>query len=83
MNLQLTKAAAKSNLLLRGDLLVAEHQQTVIQMSLMDAFEIGVVQGLGQIKADDLGTQRRVEWPYRKTLRCSVCLQGGGNCRHK
>nr|GEU28124.1 hypothetical protein [Tanacetum cinerariifolium] len=61
VDLQRPETAAEIDLLLRRDALVAEHQQVVVEVRLVDAREIVRRQGLMQIEAEDLRAQRRIE----------------------
>ncbi|GLZ25692.1 hypothetical protein Pstu01_23610 [Stutzerimonas stutzeri] len=56
VDLQRAETAAEGDLLLGGDALVTEHQQSVIEMGTMDTSEIGFVQRLGQVQANDFRT---------------------------
>jgi hypothetical protein len=56
VNLQHAEAATEVDLLLRGDTLVAEHDDMVLQVRAVDAGEVLVVDRMRQVQADDLGT---------------------------
>src|SRR5690606_12192854 len=83
MDLQWAEAAAEIDLLLRGDALVAEHQQAVVQVGTVNPREIDIVQRLGQVQADDLGTQWRIEGLDLERLGGGVHQAGRCECRHK
>src|SRR5690606_14585971 len=61
VDLQLTEAAAEVDVLLRGQVLVAEHHHAVFQVGLVDAGEIGVVERLGEVDADYFSAQHGIE----------------------
>jgi hypothetical protein len=69
VDLQHAEAAAEIDLLLRGDALVAEHHDMVIQMRAMNAREVLIVDRPGQVQADDLGTDGTAERADFKALR--------------
>ncbi|MCY1546196.1 hypothetical protein D9M68_821830 [compost metagenome] len=82
MDLQRAEAATEGDLLLGGDALVTEDQQGVIQMGAMDASEVGIAQGTGQVQADDFGTQWCVEGTDVERLGRRLAT-GLGCCRHR
>ncbi|MNZ86891.1 hypothetical protein D3C78_1057340 [compost metagenome] len=57
VDLQLAEQAAEGNLLLRSDVLVAEHQQAMVQMREVDVGEILRIERAGQIQPDDFRAQ--------------------------
>jgi hypothetical protein len=61
MDLQRAKAAAKGDLLVRRDALVAKHQYVVIEVRAMNAREILVNKRLIQIEAQDFRAHGAVE----------------------
>jgi hypothetical protein len=61
VDLQRAETAAEVHLLLRRDALVAEHQQVVVQMRLVDALEIVVRQGAVQVQPKNFGAEWGVE----------------------
>ena len=58
MNHQRAEAAAEIDVLARRDALIAEHQQMMVQVRLMDAGKILARQFARQVQANDLGAQR-------------------------
>jgi hypothetical protein len=61
MNLQRTKAPAESNLLVRRDALIAEHQHVMIEVSTVDAREIVLAQRLAEIEPENFRADGAVE----------------------
>ena len=55
---QWAEAAAEIDVLARRDALIAEHQQMMVQVRLMDAGKILARQFARQVQANDLGAQR-------------------------
>src|SRR5690606_3259378 len=82
VNLQRAETAAEGDLLFRGDALVTEHQQCMIEMGTMDAGKVFIAERPGQIQTDDLGTHRGVERANFERLRRR---RGDGMscCRHR
>jgi hypothetical protein len=77
MDLQRTKAAAKGDLLLGGDALVAKHQYVVIEMRAMNAREILIAKRLIQVEPQHFGTHGAVEGTNFDALRRSRAGTGG------
>jgi len=69
MNLQRPETAAKGDLLLRGDALVAKHQHVVIEVRAVNAREVLCGKRLAQIEAQYFGAYRAVEWANFDGLR--------------
>ncbi|GAB3402944.1 hypothetical protein GCM10027318_11590 [Massilia agilis] len=61
MDLQWAEAAAEGDLLLRRDVLVAEHQHMVVEVGTVDAREFFVGERRVQVQAEHLGAERRIE----------------------
>ena len=57
VTVELAEAAAKGDVLLARDLLVAEQQDAALEEGAMDLVELGVAERLGKIDALDLGAQ--------------------------
>jgi hypothetical protein len=88
MNLQRAKAAAESNLLIRRDALIAEHQHVVIEVSAMNPRKIVLAQGLGEIEPEDLRADGTVESANLEGLGFNgmAIVAGGSRCngsRHR
>ena len=61
MRLEVAEAAGEREVLLGGDVLVAEEDDLVLEQRAMDLVERLVVERLGQVDASDLGADRRAE----------------------
>jgi hypothetical protein len=61
MNLQWPEAAAELCLLARRDKLIAEDQHMMIEMGRVDAGEVHIADGAGQIQAHDFRAQWRIK----------------------
>ena len=61
MRLQLAEAAREGDVLLGGDVLVAEEDDLELQQRAMDLVEGLVVDRLGQVDAAELGADRRAQ----------------------
>ncbi|MNN49255.1 hypothetical protein D3C81_1637700 [compost metagenome] len=57
VDLQLAEQAAEGDLLLRSDVLVAKHQQAMVQMREVDVGEILRIERAGQIQPDNFRAQ--------------------------
>jgi hypothetical protein len=75
VNLQHAETAAEIDLLLRGDLLITEHNDVVVQMRAVHASEVCVVQRTGQIQADDFRAHLFGEWTHIELL-AGACADG-------
>ncbi len=75
MDLQHPEAPAEIDLLLRRDLLIAEHHHMVIQMCLMHTSEVGIVQRPGQIQPNDFRAHLFGEWTHFEGLRSRLSGQ--------
>ena len=72
------------DLLLRGDLLITEHQDVLIQMRAVYASEVCVVQRTGQIQADDFCAHLFGEWTHIELLIRRLRGRGSlGGCWHE
>ncbi|MCY1370014.1 hypothetical protein D9M69_570830 [compost metagenome] len=65
---QAAEAPAEIDVLLRGNALVAEHQQVVVQMRLVHPGEVSRVEFLRQIDTDDLRAHRARQGPDQEIL---------------
>lgn len=72
MDLQHAKTTTESDVLFRADTLVTEHHHVMVEVGTVDAGKILVVDGPGQVQADDLGADRIAEWTDFKRLRRNV-----------
>ena len=84
MDLQHAESTAEGDLLLRGNALVAEHHDVMIQVRAMDAGKVLIVDGPRQVQADDFGTDGATERADVEGLRRDV--RGAWEsrcCRHK
>jgi hypothetical protein len=73
------KTAAEVDVLGGGDLLVAEYQDVVVEVCAVDAGEIFVVNGLGDVQAQDFCAYGGGEGPHFEVLRRGFCLWGSGH----
>lgn len=72
MDLQHAKTTAESDVLFGCDALIAEHHDVIVQVGAVDAGEILVVDGSGQVQANDLGAYGIGEWTDVERLRRDV-----------
>ncbi len=70
---QRAEAAAEVDVLLRGDLLVAEYQHVVVEVGFVDSDEVFGADWLRDVEADDFGADRGIEG---RTSKC--CAAGSG-----
>jgi hypothetical protein len=77
VDLQRPEAAAKGDLLVRCDALIAKHQYVVIEVRAMNAREIFVGKRLAQIEPEDFGAHWAVEGTDFDALRGSRAGMGG------
>ncbi|MNG94197.1 hypothetical protein D3C79_532020 [compost metagenome] len=86
MDLQFAETATELDVLLRGDALVAEHQDVVVEVGAVNTGEILGFDRFGQVQADDLGAYGTGERTDFKGLRLGAVdgrqgVRGGdGHC---
>ena len=76
VDLERAEAAAEVDVLLRGDLLVAEDQDVMVEMGLVDAGEVFGADGLRDVEAEDFGAYGGGEAADFEVLRGGVYLAG-------
>jgi len=82
VDLQGAEAAAELNLPGWRDALVAKHQHVVFEVGAVQRGQVAVAERAGQVEADDVGAQRRVEWLDTDSLqRWDRFLAGYGDLR--
>jgi hypothetical protein len=71
---ELAEAAAEGDVLLAGDLLVAEQKDAALEEGAMDLVELGVAERLGEVDALDFGAEGVAQGGKERGMR--TCLVG-------
>ena len=79
MDFERAEASAERDVVGWRDLLVAEDEHMVVEMRTVEAREIGVVDGPGNVEPDDFGADRRIETSDVELLGKGVARGGFGS----